>query len=213
MHTAAIFAQQQPAPTDYTPAIIAACVALVGILVAAWTAQKRLRVQLDHDRELHDLGELRTVVDEAAALTYTALDKLTDAMAAAEDWAIAGQSGVKEAVAAAAARHEAFVVIWPMENMAARLALRLTEQHPVYTAFQEFHHGCKQAARQMPLKNPPDPILEPDRWAALRAELRRTRVAYVRQAHEVVASRLPPPTPTVRAHPRLPKLLRPSGQR
>src|SRR4051794_33008422 len=81
-----VFAQQASASTDYTPAIIAAVVAFVGIVVAAWTAQKRQRAQLDHDRELHDLGELRTVVDEAAGITYTALDKLTDAMVAGEDW-------------------------------------------------------------------------------------------------------------------------------
>jgi hypothetical protein len=152
---------------------------------------------------LHDLGELRTVVDDAAGLTYAALDKLTDAMVAAEDWANAGTSGDNEAAAAIAARHEAFAATWPMENMAARLALRLTEQHPVYIAFQEFHHLCKRAARQMPLNGPPDPILDPDRWSALRSDLQRTRTTYVRRAHEVVASRLPEPTATRRRHQRL----------
>jgi len=203
---AVLFAQQttqKAASPDYTPALIAAAVALLGIIIAAWTAQHRLRAQLAHDRELHDLGELRTVVDEAAAMTYTALDKLSDAMVAAEEWANAGGHNVIKQVAASDARHEAFLVIWPMENVAARLALRLTEQHAVYQAFQEFHHGCKQAARQLPHATPPDPILDPDRWSATRATLRDTRVAYVRQAHEVVASRLPAPTADEAKQPRL----------
>src|SRR4051794_19919451 len=103
----AVLLAQQSTATDYTPALVAAGVALLGIIVAAWTAHSRLRSQLGHDRELYDLGELRTVLDEAAGLTYSAIDKLTDAMVAAEQWGHAGQNAAKQ-MAAMEARREAF---------------------------------------------------------------------------------------------------------
>ncbi len=170
----------QAASTDYTPAYIAAVVAVLVTAITAWTAQLRLRAQLRHDRELHDVGELRTVVDEAAGLTYVALDKISDAIVAAEEWAHAET----KADAAALARHEAFVATWPMEGMAARLALRLTEQHLVYVSFQQFHHESKSAARQMPLTRPD--IVDPDLWQTIPPSLRKARARFLGGLDETI---------------------------
>jgi hypothetical protein len=48
---------------DNTAAWLAFVGAIVVALIAAGTAQWRLRAQLDHDRRLSDLGDLRTVVE------------------------------------------------------------------------------------------------------------------------------------------------------
>jgi len=193
----------EAASPDYTPAYIAAVVAVVVTAITAWTAQVRLRAQLRHDRELHDVGELRSVVDEAAGLTYVALDKISDAIEAAEEWANSG-SAVPEK-RARAARHEACVATWPMEGMAARLVLRLTAEHRVYLSFQEFHHECKAAARKMPQTRPD--ILAPDSWQTIRPGLRQTRTRFLEEANAVVATRLPVPVRAKRTR----ALLRPLG--
>lgn len=56
---------------DQTPVFLTFIGALVLALVAAGTAQWRQRVQLRHDREIRDLEELRSLLDECARMAGT----------------------------------------------------------------------------------------------------------------------------------------------
>jgi hypothetical protein len=57
--------------SDQTPAVLTFVGALVIALVAAGTAQWRQRVQLRYDREIRDLEELRSLLDECARMAGT----------------------------------------------------------------------------------------------------------------------------------------------
>lgn len=57
--------------SDHTPAFLTFIGALTLALVAAGTAQWRQRVQLRYDREIRDLEELRTLLDECARMAGT----------------------------------------------------------------------------------------------------------------------------------------------
>jgi hypothetical protein len=56
---------------DQTPAFLTFVGALILALIAAGTAQWRLRVQLRHDREIRDLEELRSLLDQCAQMAGT----------------------------------------------------------------------------------------------------------------------------------------------
>lgn len=56
---------------DQTPAVLTFVGALVLATVAAGTAQWRQRVQLRYDREIRDLEELRSLLDECARMAGT----------------------------------------------------------------------------------------------------------------------------------------------
>ena len=73
-------------------AVIAAVAALVGAVIAAWTAgrrqqrqlnhdRERQRDQLAHDRELADLSELRTLLDECAVMLSSTFHSYANAIA------------------------------------------------------------------------------------------------------------------------------------
>jgi hypothetical protein len=57
--------------SDQTPAVLTFIGALILAIVAAGTAQWRQRVQLRYDREIRDLEELRTLLDECARMAGT----------------------------------------------------------------------------------------------------------------------------------------------
>jgi hypothetical protein len=56
---------------DQTPAVLTFVGALILALIAAGTAQWRQRVQLRYDREIRDLEELRSLLDECARMAGT----------------------------------------------------------------------------------------------------------------------------------------------
>ena len=56
---------------DQTPAVLTFIGALTLALIAAGTAQWRQRVQLRYDREIRDLEELRSLLDECARMAGT----------------------------------------------------------------------------------------------------------------------------------------------
>jgi hypothetical protein len=60
--------------TDHLAAWLTFAGVLLVAVIAAFTAQWRLRVQLRHERELADLSRLRQVLDEAAAAVEAAVE-------------------------------------------------------------------------------------------------------------------------------------------
>jgi hypothetical protein len=164
--------------------------ALLVALIAAGTAQWRLRVQLNHERQLHDLGELRAVLDEAAAMTWHAMNSLADAWQAADEWATppAGDDPASSAATVKRCRHEAFEAIWPMEGMLGRLALRIGD-HAVTRAFSDYHQAARSAARAVPLTRPSEP--RNDIWRDEYATpLRDSRQAFVDGGKQLVGSQI-----------------------
>ena len=182
--------------------------ALLVATIAAATAQWRLRLQLRHDRELHDLGELREVLDEAAAMTFSGLDKLSDALIASAEWEeqevfvedpIDAESARDTALLnldtdqrhrdnVRTARRDAYKVLWPMENMGARLALRLGQSDRVYATFGQFQLACRDVARAVPLERPP-PGTANDLRAANK-ELGALRQEFIAEAQQLVGSKI-----------------------
>lgn len=61
---------------DHTPAWLAFTGALAVAILAAATAQWRQRVEIRHDRHMHDLGELRTLLDECAQVSAASSESL-----------------------------------------------------------------------------------------------------------------------------------------
>ena len=77
------------AGTDHTVfvALLAAATALAGAAIAAITAGRRQRSQLQHDRDLKDLAELREVLDEATVALKEAINTCQDVFALLDAWA------------------------------------------------------------------------------------------------------------------------------
>lgn len=196
------------ATTGSAAAIVAAMIAgIVALTVARITAvttnrrqaeqldheDQRLADQLAHDRELADVAELREVLDEAAVMTWNTMNKLTDAMQAADEWYEERLAGKDEAHRARVKdlRHEVFETIWPMEGMLGRLAIRLGTDHPVGVAFFQFNRASKAAARAVPFASKPErPGIEgwrEEHGPAISA----SREEFVLGARQLVGSRLP----------------------
>jgi hypothetical protein len=150
----------------------------------------RQQAQLAHDRELADLAELREVLDEAAAMTWNAMNRLADAWQAADEWAAFPEGGEDKAAVNTARehRHAAFEAIWPMEGMLGRLALRIGD-HAVTRAFSDYHQAAKAAARAVPPTRPDEARLTV--WRSEHApQLRASRQAFVDGGLRLVGSRL-----------------------
>lgn len=118
-------------PPDHTGAYVAAGIAIAVAILAAVTAQRRLRQQLAHDRELRDLEALRAVLDESASalaeatLALARLVRLWSRRVPDED------PRVSEASAAQRASVRA------VRAAIYRLAMRLPSNDPVVQKFEQ----------------------------------------------------------------------------
>ena len=167
------------------PAWLAFFGALIVALLAAATAHHRQRAQLDHDRELHDLGELRCLLDEAAATAYVATNALAEGLDAAAEW-FADPDNEGARIRSDEARRAALKARSNLEAMTARIALRRGLGDEVYATYASLMLGCGDIVRALPWKTPPKDSVA-SLWDA-RKQLDKIRFAFIDKAQAVVGS-------------------------
>ena len=143
--------------TDLISENVPAWLTLIGALsvafIAAMTAGRRQAAQLDHDRHLHDLGELRGVLDEAAATAYSVHVELRWALSTAHVWA----ERPSDAHVTKEARKRANDLLegrGRLDAMAARIALRLGHGDDTYAAFAALTRQLRQGVGSLPIERP-----------------------------------------------------------
>jgi hypothetical protein len=199
---------------DHLPAWLAFSGAAIVALIAAVTAerrlnkqlkaegerlgkqleaeQERLESQLAHDRQLADLAELRTILDDGAARLTTILDKYTDV------WGVLpskGQEHSPEKLSAMKTTLEAvWPEVWPIYGITERLELRLGQGAPIVKAMRGVSDKISQQIEEMNgwAEFPDEGELEEARRTYL-AEVASARGAFLKEAeklaHAVTQSR------------------------
>jgi hypothetical protein len=174
---------------DNTAAWLAFAGAILVALIAAVTAQRRLHVQLAHDRELGDLAELRKILDEAAATTWTFLEKGADVYITSVDWFESEPGSEAEdtsARAALAARSIAYRVLWPTDATQGRLVLRLGDDHEVTQAFARWRAVARHYLKPLGTR-PAERPTPGDEWSQ---QLKEARHTFIEKAKPITRSRI-----------------------
>ncbi|WP_125802256.1 hypothetical protein [Actinoplanes sp. ATCC 53533] len=161
-------------------ALIAASAALIGATIAAVTAGRRQQRQLDHDRQLADVTELRAVLDEAAGNLADA----ERAMQTVQDLLTAGRKVTDQAKANVSTAQDALTC------SARRVRIRLGEEGP-YGPYQdaldaELRFRASTVDRA-PAGGDPTADMRTHRAAFIAA-----RDEYFQAAHRVVGSHIGP---------------------
>jgi hypothetical protein len=121
--------------TDDTGPILAFVGALLVAVITAYTADRHLRQQLAHDRELHDLDSLRALLVRASTAMFSTVGPLATIKVELEgkegppadipDEALDGLEALQD-------RHAELVEMW------AELSLYFDEDDAIYAAFERF---------------------------------------------------------------------------
>jgi hypothetical protein len=195
-----------PAPTTspspdhlaiWLGATVAVFVAVLAAATAQWrqhrelnAARHRLAQQLRHDRHLHDLAEVRALLDEIVAHITTVMDAARHLEMVVEYMVPKPQpsqqeSGRKAAVAA----WQAFE---PLRGDWDRLALRVGDQHPVAQGLAELR-GTLHTALAVPghATGPFDDEQRNSMTGAMDAA-RHSAASFIEQAHRAPGSLLVP---------------------
>lgn len=178
--------------TDNVPAWLTLIGALSVAIIAAVTASRRQAAQLDHDRQLHDLGELRGVLDEAAATAYSFHVELRWAQSAAQVWA-EHQSDAEVKREVRKRVNDLLEGRGQLDAIAARIALRRGHLDDTYAAFAALIYQLRQGVGLLPIERPPgdDELARLDAALGLVPGLRDD---FIRSAHRTVGSQIEPRT-------------------
>jgi hypothetical protein len=127
---------------NHTAAWLAFVGAIIVATIAAGTAQWRLRTQLNHDRHLRDLDELRTFLDECSRAVSTATEALARVLSQAPFvprsrwWRPWSNAEEKVMVERLTTFWEANELISPLYQ---QLVLRVGVEHDLAKAFLAVH--------------------------------------------------------------------------
>lgn len=184
--TVAQSAQQLAAPVDHLPVWLTFIGAITVAIIAAGTAQWRLREQLRHNREMADRAELRVLLSEASADLREA-EGLRGIAASAimihGQWVRERDPDALKAVQEGGRK---------VTLQSERIGLLLGDDHPVSVAHREvvdFITSALTTLLQADIAKDQDARKE---WMALQRNepVRSARVRFVREAHRLVGSRV-----------------------
>jgi hypothetical protein len=165
--------------------------AIIVALIAAVTAQSRLRQQLWHDRELKDLDELRALLDECAQViggSSTALQRY-GWFARLQEQRVEGPPSKHLPRNAAEAIDTYSAESQHLGELYQRVVLRLGGHHHVTMELLEVQASLTAATFVMdPNVNPSDEATE--QWASALSNLRDTYFAFLEGARVLVGSRI-----------------------
>jgi hypothetical protein len=152
---------------------------------------ERTGLQLAHDRRLSDLGELQMLLDRSAEASWNVIEATGSLWSQLSAWTEGSlaERGAPLSAELMEARSQALRKIWVLEDLLARLSLRLGRQHAVTTALAAFREAAQQAIKQIPLGK-----RDASELAAVRpyllSEVRRTRTTFIDDAGRVAASQM-----------------------
>jgi hypothetical protein len=184
--------------------VLAATTALTGAVIAAFTAGRRQKRELKHDRDLKDLTELRDVLDEAAISLKETIHQCHQLMGHLSAWELRDDQNDPDAKADYERLYrEGFAVERARTGDARdrmivagqRIAIRLGRDKPIYDAYQIAIRLVIEVIRQVVVEdrrqheaNAPASTFAA---AELNAQLGQLERGFVDQAVALVASHIP----------------------
>jgi hypothetical protein len=173
------------------PILVTGAVALgVPVVAALWARSNQAR-QLEHDRQIRDLEELRRLLDAAAELLSEALvaearvrgARIWDRSLETSDEGQLAKSAVENQRALVNARVDLHLRASAMDD---RITMRLRRDAPVAVLYRAAVAVLNNMAGVT------DHEEEPERWKTLNRGLGEARKLFVDEATKLIGSRLPP---------------------
>ncbi|MEA2217876.1 MAG: hypothetical protein QOJ35_502 [Solirubrobacteraceae bacterium] len=184
--TVAHAAQQAANPVDHLPVWLTFIGAITVAVIAAGTAQWRLREQLRHDREMADLAQLRVLLSEASADLREAEGLRAVAASALLTHGQQVRERDPEAVKAVQAGGRKVTL------QSERIGLLVGDDHPVAVAHREVVDFITSALTTLLQADLTEGVDARKEWSALHDNepMKTARVRFVSEAHRLVGSRV-----------------------